>query len=462
MITLGRGELSLLSKPARIVSALALCLGLAPFQTTATASQAPKSKIDQELEKKNTPAKKTEVNKGRTRAPRSASSSSKSDVQFSVTIISDVPGAEIYVDDTWVGTTDGSKKLTTRLKKGQHKITASRKGYETQAGTISVFSNEVTHSISLGKPLAPPVEPIAKAEPTPAPAPSPPPPSPDDIIKRFISPKEASTVSADDWKEVIAQSERALRAEPTNPQLSARLHLARGQLAYVKKNYAESLSEFNRAIEVMPLSGIAYYGLGNAYLATNQPVEAHKSYQRAIELTPEVSAVALKGVGDSLSTLEKRSEANSSYMRAREAGYLSPELNKSIALNLIQEKNWPKALTELRAMENADASAEIQLYMGECYENLKRPLSAYRAYAAAARLDSNSPAAFSRLGDLLFENNEFSEAKEAYERALALDITGAVINRALLRKQADRAAQLAKQGTEFPTQKKKKKKEEGK
>jgi tetratricopeptide (TPR) repeat protein len=274
--------------------------------------------------------------------------------------------------------------------------------------------------------------------------PAPPPPSADDIIRRFIDPKETNKLSAEDWNEVILQSEEALRKEPTNIQILARLHLARGQVAYLNRNYAESLSEFNRAIEALPRSGIAYYGLGNAYMATNQPLQANKTYQRATELTPEMAAVAEKGVGDAFTKLGRNNEANASYRRARDLGYVSAELNKNIAVNLIQEKQWHKALAELTAIEETETSSDIQLYLGECYENLKRPLSAYRAYAAASKLDPNSPVAFSKLGNLLYEHNEFADAKEAYERALALDTTGKVINRQLIRKMADKAASLAK------------------
>jgi tetratricopeptide (TPR) repeat protein len=334
-----------------------------------------------------------------------------------------------------------------KVKKGQHKVTASLKGYNTQTAILSISADKSTHSISLGKPLPVPTPaptPVAKAEPTPAPEPVTPPASADDIIRRFISPKTSGSPNSEDWQSVVTQSEETLKAEPTNNQATAKLHLARGQLAYLKQAFAESLSEFNRAIEAVPLSGIAYFGLGNAYLATNQPLQAHKSYQRAAYLTPEVTAVAEKGIGDALTRLGKQGDANSAYMRARELGYASPELSKNIAFNLIQEKQWHKALVELQAIEEAESSAEVQLYLGECYENLKRPLSAYRAYAAASKLDPNSAIAFSRLGDLLYENNEFPEAKESYERALALDTTGAVINRQLVRKQADKAAQLSK------------------
>jgi Tfp pilus assembly protein PilF len=465
MITLGGHELTLSSKVFRSLPVLALGLGLVQVDAAiarADISSPPaivllrvhtqpqvKSKIEQELEKKTPANHKTDVNRKTKTGARSSGSYTRfpGRNESTITIVSEVPGTEISIDGMLIGKIGDTKKLTTTVKRGQHKATASLKGYNPQSITISVFAERSTHAISLGKPIPAPVPlppPVAKVEPTPAPPPSPPRPSVDEILRRFINPKDTKTLSAEDWKEVIAQSEETLTREPANGQATARLHLARGQVAYLNRSYAESLSEFNRAIEALPLSGIAYYGLGNAYLATNQPLQANKTYQRATELTPEIAAVAQKGIGDALTKMGRGTEANVSYQRARALGDFSPDINKSIAVNLIEDKQWQKALAELSAIDDSDNSAEIQLYLGECFENLKRPLSAFRAYAAASKLDPNSTVAFSKLGNLLFELNEFPEAKEAYERALALDTTGVVINRQMIRKLADRAALLAK------------------
>ena len=441
MIILSGYKFSLTGTLLRIFPLAVCALFLLPVNPAAAQV---KSKIQQDIERKNTPVPKTESeNKGRTSA-RSHNRVGRSN-ESSVTIISGVPGTEVFIDGTIAGKIDETKKLTTKVKKGQHQVTVKHKGYDSQSMIISVAAEKATHTLNLGKPIpapAPAPSPVAKAEPTPELPPAPAPPSADDVIRRFIDPKETTQVTADDWQQVLVQTEDASKSQP-NEQLTARLHLARGQQSYLKRNYAEALIEFNRAIEALPLSGTAYYGLGNAYLATNQPLQAHKAYHKAVQLTPEVAALAQKGIGDALTKMYKRDEANSSYIKAREFGYVSSELNKSIARNLIEEKQWQKALSELSVIEDSDKSAEIQLYLGECYENLKRPLSAYRAYAAAGKLDPNSAMAFLRLGDLLYENNEFPEAREAYERALALDTTGNLINRTLVRKLADKAASLA-------------------
>jgi tetratricopeptide (TPR) repeat protein len=426
---------------------LACCLQVVHTPPVLAQQTQVKSKIELELEKKNNPAPNPTATSKSPRKGTPRSTRPSQPFEYSVSFISDVAGADVLLDGNLIGKTGEDKRLNVKVKKGQHKATASLKGYNPSTTTIGVFSDHMIYMLYLGKPLPPPSPaptPASAAEPTPEPKPAEPVVNTDDVLKRFTDPSATNQLTANDWRALRSQTEEALAEKPGNPQLSARLHLSKGQLAYLDKNYAESLTEFNRAIVFLPLSGTSYYGLGNAYLATNQPVQAMKAYQQAMQLTPELSAMALKGIGDSFVQMDKPKEASAYYLRSRERGNLSAEINKAMAASFIKLRHWNKALAELSPIEKDDTTGEIHLYLGECYENLNRPLSAFRAYETATKLAPNSPLAFSKLGTLLFEQNEFPEAREALERALALDISGNIINRQQLRKLADNAASLAK------------------
>jgi Tfp pilus assembly protein PilF len=398
-----------------------------------------KSKIEQELDKKDTGNKTAPP----TSAPKSGHTRSvsrkRAAIEFPVTFISDVPGAEISLDGTVIGKVNDEKRLMVKVRQGRYIARASMKGYNPQSVPVAVFGQAI-YTVLLGKPIPAPAPTPVVAEPTPEPvAPvETPPPSFDDILRRFIDPVETNKLTVAEWQEVTDKS------DATTEQGAARIHLGKGQLAFFARNYAESVSEFNRATAALPRSGIAYYGLGNAYLATNQPNEAVNAYKRAIELTPEVAALANKGLGDALTKLRKFNEANSYYFKARDNGYVSPEINKRIAQNLMGEKQWKKALAELEAIEGEDSTGERYLYMGECYENLGRSLNAFQAYKKATEIAPNSAVAFAKLGDVLFAEKDFVSAHEAYERALALDTTGTVIDRQQIRKRANTAASQMK------------------
>ncbi|HKE59481.1 MAG TPA: PEGA domain-containing protein, partial [Pyrinomonadaceae bacterium] len=220
--------------------------------------QAPvKSKIELELEKKNNPTPNPPVNKGKSR--RSSSSEDRVAVprDYPVSFTSDVIGADIFLDGTMIGKIGADKKLLTRVKRGQHRVTASSKGYNPTSMTISVVSDRMVYTLDLGNPLpaasaAP--SPVAKVDPTPEPSPPAPVVSADDVLGRFIDPRETNTLTTDDWKSLISQTEEGLKLEPSQGKLGARLHVARGQLAFLDHNYAESLTEFNKAIVALPQS----------------------------------------------------------------------------------------------------------------------------------------------------------------------------------------------------------------
>jgi Flp pilus assembly protein TadD len=418
-----------------------------------TIQTAQKSKIEQELDKKNTGNKKDTGNQppSTTKSGHTKSVSRRTTSgEFPITFVSDVTGAEISLDGKVIGIIQPDKRLRVNVKQGRYTAKASLKGYNPQSIPVAVYGQSV-YTIVLGKPIPTPAPtPVSTPAPTPAasstePATTDEKPSPsvDDLLRRFIDPVETNKLTVADWQEVTE------KADDSTEQGAARVHLGRGQLAYLARNFAESVSEFNRATAALPESGIAYYGLGNAYLATNQPIEAANAYKRAIDLTPEVAALANKGLGDSYTKLHKTKEANSHYSKARELGYLSPEINRRIAQNLMSEKQWAKALKELEAIdENNDSSAERYLLVGESLENLKRNLNAYHAYLKATELDPKSAIAFAKLGDVLFSERDFSSASEAYERALALDTTGASIDRQLIRKRANAAASQKKKPKE--------------
>ena len=406
------------------------------------------SKIEQDLarkngaEKKSPPARNTNLAKGKSegRRPRSPR-------EYSVVFMSDVAGADISLDGNTIGKTEQNLKLVANVKPGQYKATATLKGYAPQSKTLGVYSDGTTCLLTLGKPLPTPTPtptPVAVATPTPEPVVSPRQPTADEIIKLYVNPNETNKVTADNWSAVAKESQEALAHDSKNQQLIGRSHLARGELAYLRKDYAEAVTEFNRATNALPLSGIAYYGLGNAYMATDQPLEASKSFVRAIELTPDVAAIAHKGAGDAYTKLDRPKDAYNYYMQALELGYSSPDISKAVGVNLMKDKQWQKALKTLTAIESDAPSADLYLYIGECYENLKRTISAFRAYTRATELDPTSPESYAKLGDLLYWNNEFPQARDAYERALALDVAGARISRLSIRKLADNAAALAK------------------
>jgi tetratricopeptide (TPR) repeat protein len=378
---------------------------------------------------------------------------------YEVTFKTDIPEAEIFIvagnsssSAQSLGKTDADGRLTKRLPRGTYNLLASRPGYRIQRQRVEVRSggpNDVNFSLAMPA-VARKEEAEAAPEPTPTPAetPEPAPTDPltdaDALIKRFLDVKETEPVKAEEWQAMRERTNAALEKEPANTQLKARVLASDGQLAYLAGDFANALVAFKQAALAQPDFALAHYGLGNAYLATNQPAEAFKAYGQAVQLSPEL-ALAYRGMGDALAKQNKTKEAAVYYNRAKSFGQQLPaDTGLASARELKKRKRWAQALKEFQDVAATKPSSEVYVEIGDCYVGLEQPLSASQSYRKATELDPKSALAHYRFGEVMQKLREYPAAMEAFERALALDLQGTSINRKRAREMADDAADKLK------------------
>jgi tetratricopeptide (TPR) repeat protein len=389
--------------------------------------------------------------KGQPKAPKPAPS-------YEVNFKTDVPEAEIFVvaganaSAQSLGKTDADGKLTRRLPRGTYNLLASRPGYRIQRQRVEVRSSGANDvSFSLAMPVVEKKEEEKAPEPTPTPEATPEPAPAGDpladadaLIKRFLDVREAETLKAEDWKAMRERANDALEKEPGHPLLKARVLVADGQLAYLEGDYASALVAFKQAALAQPDFAAAHYGLGNAYLATNQPAEAFKAYSRAVALNSDL-ALAYRGMGDALTKQNKAKEAAVFYNRAKSFGQPLPaDTGLAAARDLKKRKRWAQALKEFQDVAATRPTAEVYVEIGDCYVGLEQPLSASQSYRKATEIDPKSALAHYKFGEVMQKLREYQASMEAFERALALDQQGTVINRKRARAMADEAADKLK------------------
>jgi tetratricopeptide (TPR) repeat protein len=366
-----------------------------------------------------------------------------------VTFKTDLPNAEIFLNRGGgsiqsLGRTDSDGNLTVRLQRGRHSITASRPGARILRQQIEVDPDSTNFTFNLALPQPPPqkdeVAEAAPAEPTPTPEETTPTVSAEEVVRRFLDAKESEGLTAEDWKQAEAQARTALEQSPEDKQLQAQSFLAEGQLAYLRGDYATALVSFNKSAIANPDYVPAHYGLGNAYLATNQPTESLASYRRASELDKTL-ALPLKGMGDALTKLGRTREATTLYGRAKSFGQPLPTNTGLLAArDLKKRKRWKEALKEFEEVVKTEQTAEVYIDIGDCYVGLEQSFSASKAYQKATELDPKNALAHFKHGEIMFREREYAAALEAYERALALDTTGQQFNRKTARERANEAA----------------------
>lgn len=378
-----------------------------------------------------------------------------------VTFTTDVPQSDIYINQPGqrsqkLGTTDTEGKLTVKLARGSHSITASHIGKRIVRQQIEVKQGNTAFNFALTLPVETNDSDAAKKDDASAANDEANAKDQDkekktdpfsdahnaaeDVIKRYLDSTETDSITSSDWQLVQTQTSAELEKEPNNPRLKAQALFAQGQLAYLRGDYPNALVAFNKARLTDPNMVVAQYGLGNAYLATNQPQEALKAFQRAADLNPQL-ALAFKGSGDALTKQGKSKEALSFYDKAKNLGSTSVATSPNSVANLMKRKRWSEALKELLEISKTDQNVNVFVNMGDCYFELKQPLSAAQAYRKATEVDPQSALAAFRYGAMMFQLREYATAMEALERALALDQSGITINRNKARDMANKASE---------------------
>lgn len=319
---------------------------------------------------------------------------------------------------------------------------------------------------------APPPPPAVVAAPTPAPL-APPVQTPSEIFDRFMNFEQSAGVTSNDWESVVKQTKAILQTSADDKTAKAQLAVAQAELAFNRADFSSALAQFKAAAQIMPDSTLPFYGIGRVYLNTKQPREAEAAFERAVRLKKDF-ALGYKGLGDALSAQGKTKKAQDYYEQSSRVGGASTTAgsaagnsasvgtnNKSglnggrmsgaatdteydrdlkIARTYMSQKKWQLALNKLEPLLAAgNPSADLYVAIGDNYFGMEAWLSAQQAYRKAIELNPNSALAFYKSGMVLFETNEFQAASEAFENALILDQSGAIINRSLARKMADKA-----------------------
>ena len=405
-----------------LLALLLVCLCFAPSSSAAQQQPRPKIADDVENDKKTLPKEvdskppKVSPRVRRTAPPRRAAPAT-----LPVTLFAGASGVDIYLEHTdgsaqKLGTTREDGTLAVKLLRGTYNLLVARPDSRAVRRQIEVSPNRTIFSLD-------PARGEASAQPAAAPPAAKPTVTAEDVFKRFLDPRQTEGVTFDDWRAALEETAEAYTHNAEDPQTAAQAHFAYGQVAYLGGDYQTALSSFNNAALAVPNSALAFYGLGNAYLASRKPPEAARAYQQALKIRPNM-ALALKGMGDALYSQGKSKQSIDYYARALALGYDSPSLKLAMARSLNKEKRWQEALDLSAGLSKSNPSAEVFLTLGDAYAGLRQNREAYGAYRQASEMDSRSALALYKLGDISFQLRDYAAAREALEKALALDPEG--------------------------------------
>ena len=123
------------------------------------------------------------------------------------------------------------------------------------------------------------------------------------------------------WHDSVSLFQRAIDVVPDNALAQNNLGMA-----LVERNkFAEGRDHFKKAVEIAPWDTDALSNLGNAQRATGQPAEAQKSYSKALEQAPNDASIHYN-LATALFDLKRNDEA---IIQLTEAVRLNPNYKKA-------------------------------------------------------------------------------------------------------------------------------------
>lgn len=205
------------------------------------------------------------------------------------------------------------------------------------------------------------------------------------------------------------------------------------------QKYAKAKQNFTDLINQNPKDASNFFYLGNIYLTQFDPnfTEAQDSFNKGLALDPKsylnkIGLASVKlGKGDRSAIAEIQQIVKDSKEKDAEVLFRAGE-----ALTLFEKNNSPDlAISYLnRAIEKAQKNgvpAHYYYSLGDAYRLKKDPGNAMSAYDKAEAVAKNKASVYTRKGTLWIAAQQWQQAKQNIDKAIAVDPTYAPAYKAL-------------------------------
>lgn len=203
--------------------------------------------------------------------------------------------------------------------------------------------------------------------------------------------------------------------------LDAMIFTMRGNVLHDSKKLVESLSAYDRAIQLNPRCGVAYWNRALCHVETNQVAEAMADYNKAIELMPRHPAV-YAGRGGFSMNMGHLSEAIADFSKAIA---LDPQMaeayaNRAMAYGITNR--FDEAMADFnQAITIQPQSAALYLNRGSLYGMMGKPTEAIADCTMAIQHDPTCAHAFFTRATAYADLSKTNEAVADFSKAIEID-----------------------------------------
>jgi tetratricopeptide (TPR) repeat protein len=204
----------------------------------------------------------------------------------------------------------------------------------------------------------------------------------------------------------------------------APLLIEKGRLLVEEKKYDDALTAFRAAIAADSTAVDAYKEISTLYLRAKRPADAAEVLTRLADVTKNVDAYLM--AGEAWSTAERPAEARAAYQKAAELDSTSTTAWLGLARSSFQTGDREAALAAYRNLGPTKVlGAQDNMNVGRVLLEDKQYQEAREAFERAVALDSTLTDAHFFIGNAYFGEKKYAEAVPHYEKAVALDPTRA-------------------------------------
>jgi tetratricopeptide (TPR) repeat protein len=229
------------------------------------------------------------------------------------------------------------------------------------------------------------------------------------------------------YRDAVTEAEDMLRRDPEN--IDARRILGRiysrmigdAQQNRVNEDMLRKATEqYQKVVEKEPKDADAWLMLGRLYKFAQNSVEAQKAYNKALALDPN-NEYALSGLAIAYADVGDTRNAVEMWRRLAEQSP-SPQTLRALANGYEQQKDYASAVEALRrAQELAPKDAEVKRDLAEDLALTNKTAEALKLYTELAATDPKDARTQLRLSQLYRQERNFPKARDAQEKAKALD-----------------------------------------
>jgi tetratricopeptide (TPR) repeat protein len=216
------------------------------------------------------------------------------------------------------------------------------------------------------------------------------------------------------FNQSISYYQKALELNPNDPIILRSL----GNAYYMSGQYQQAITSYQKAIEIDPRNADILRNLGRAYAQQGLNNDAITYYKKAIDVNPN-DPEAFLGMGSVYNNLGKSEEAAVCYRRAAE---LNPNAFNIVMANKIQQD----ILRYQKVLGVNPKDTGTLLNIGNAYYFLQQYKQAAEAYQKLIEINPNNSDAMEKLGDVYDKLLDPSQAEAYYLKVIAVNPPGSV------------------------------------